>query len=488
MSLKNFKNYLLIGLILTSVIQVGILWDFNFHGLPFNFLKAFKVSSNIVPSNVKKMESELFNPKRIIVSTGAYQSNWVVTKDGDTQEIYKALWNDAEIYIGKLIAGEGIENYSMVDNKWSDIVTSKSISIEFDTPLSQDLVGYFLSSKVKNESGPDFVKLVISPWENESYNVNTIYLLDSNNHVYKYNIALGKNNLRLEDYDSDIEKLNKMQSQQVIRNYMVFSESKLRMPFTIRPDMLVSAYGNKYDKLNQISVSIPDNFHITQDTKLSDIESRFSSIIGSDGDSYDIFTDTNSTVILKNLDNLYRLYSNGILEYKKTGKLVNERGSKVQAYKNAMQFIGKVGLIPSNVQVYLSNVEEGKDSYKFTFNYKVSDIPLYFNVNLNNKSTEKVNNAIVIESNSNSTLSCWWVLRNVDVLKDKKNQYNVNSSDILDTTFTQYTDLKQSKDFSIDDIQIGYLLSDIGTGTRVDPKGIVIAGNKKMYDVKLPVK
>lgn len=488
MNLKNFKNYLLIGLILTSVIQVGILWDINFHGLPFNFIKVFKASTYTVTTNIEKIQNDLFNPKRIIVSTGAYQSNWVVSKDGDTQDIYKALWDDAKIYIEKLVTGDGIENTSMVDNKWSDIVTSKSISIEFDTPLSQDVAGYFLHAKVKNESGPDFVKLVISPWENESYSVNTIYLLDSNNRVYKYNIALGQKNLRVEFYEAAIEKLEKMQNQQIIRNYMVFSESKLKMSFTIRPDMLVSAYGNKYDKLNQINVSIPDSFKVTQDTRLNDIESRFSSIIGSEGDSYDIFTDTNSTVILKNMDNLYRLYSNGVLEYKKTGKFINEKGSKIQAFKNTMSFIGRVGLVPSNVQVYLSNVEEGKDSYKFTFDYKVSNLPLYFNVNLNSKSNEKVNNAIVIESNGNSALSCWWIVRNVDVLKDKKNQYNVNSSDILDSTFAKYPDLKQNKDISINDIQIGYMVPDIGTGARIDPTGIVIEGNNNKYDVKLPVK
>lgn len=488
MSLKSFKKYLLIVLILTSVIQVGILWDFSSHGFPFNFFTAIKGVTATVSPNVEKMQNELFSPKRIIVSTGAYQSNWIVAKDGDTQDIYKALWDDAKIYIRKLVSGEGISNSSMVDNKWSEIVTSKSISIEFDTPLSQDMVGYFLSTKAKNESGPEIVKLVISPWENESYNVNTIYLLDKNNHVYKYNIALDQKNLRVDFYEAAIEKLTKMQDQQVIRNYMVFSESKLRMPFTIRPDMLISAYGNKYDKLNQIGVSIPDSFKVTQDTRLNDIESRFSGIIGSEGDSYDIFTDTNGTVILKNQDNLYRLYSNGILEYKKTGKLVNEKGSKVQAFKNAMAFIGRVGLIPSNVQVYLTNIEEDKESYKFTFDYRVSNIPLYFNVNLNNKSNEKVNDAIVIESNANSTLSCWWVVRNVDVLKDKKNQYNVNSSDILDSTFSQYPDIKQNKDFSIDDIQTGYIVSDNGTGTRIDPRGIVVEGNNSMYNVKLPVK
>lgn len=480
MGLVRFKKYILIGLILTSVVQVGILWDFNFHGFPFNFIRAFQTSGKSVTA------ADFFSPKRIIVSSG--QSKWVVNNDSDTKDIYNSLWSDAVIYMEKLVSREDLESVSLADEDWSDIVMRKSISIEFDTPLSRDLIGYFTGTKVKNESGSQFVKLVISPWDSENYSTNRIYLLDNNNRAYKYDVEVSTKNLKKEFYDTVIEKLKKLQDDQIIRNYMVFSESKLKQSFEIRPDMLVSVSGNKYDKLGQINVSIPENFHITQGTKLTDIENIVGSFLGSEKDSFDILRDQKGTVVLKNYDNLYRIYSNGVLEYKKTANIVNEKGSKVAALENALSFIKNTHLIQNDVQVYLSKVEESKESYKFTFNYKVSNVPVFFDIDNSSNNSERITNAIVIESNADSTLSCRWVLRDIEVLKDKKIQYNVNFFDILDSAFVQYPDMKQNKDFSIQDVLVGYKLTDNGVATKMDPLGLVMDSGNNIYSVKLAVK
>jgi len=486
MNREKLKKFLLIGLIMSSIMQVGILWDFSTHGLPSYFFRAFQDRVAPVSASIKKMKAELFSPKRIIVSTGA--SNWIVSKEGDTQDVYKALWDDAKDYISKIIAGEDIENVTMPDEKWSDIVLLKSIGIELDTPLSQDMIGYFLDSKVKNSSGAVFVKFVIAPWDSVNYNSTTVYLLDSNMHVYKYSLAMSQKNLKREFYDAELEKLNKLQDQEAIRNYMVFSESKIKLSYPIRQDMLVSAYGDKYDKLGQIDVTIPENFHIAPGSKLLDVESKLGGILGRDGDSYDIFTDAMGTVTMKNLNNQYRVYTDGVLEYKKTGNLTGDKGSKEQAFKNAMSFVEKLGLIPDNVQVYLSGIEETRDRFKFKFDYKAANVPIYFDIGLDGKNGDKIQNAIIIESNNDDALSCYWVVRNIELVKDKKKQYNVNFSDTLDKTFVEYPNIKQVKDFSIQDVLVGYRLTGENVGLKIEPMGLVMGGNNSIYSVKLPVK
>jgi len=486
MNLNKLKNFLLISLILTCIIQVGILWDFNAHGFPFNFVRAFRESMASVPESVKKMQTELFTPKRIIVSTGAYQSNWIINKEGESQSIFKDLWEDTKIYLKNIITDENIVSSKASDEKWSEIVQKKSISIEFDTPMSQDMIGYFIGKKVKSNIGAAIVKIVIAPWDSDSYNSNVIYLLDSNSRVYKYIISMSDKSLKREYYDAKIDDLSKQQQQGNIRNYMIFSESKIKVSYPIRQDMLVSVYGSKYDKIGQLNVSIPDNFKVTQGAKLFDIEKKFEGILGSDKDSYDIFTDTKGTVTLKNLENIYRIYTNGILEYKKTGSISGEKGTKDQAFINSMAFVEKIGLVPDNVQVYLSGIEEMRDRYRFTFDYKVANLPIYFDVGLPGKNDDRILNSIVIESNDSGTLSCWWIVRNIEPLKDKK-QYNVNFSDILDSTFEQYPNIKQLKDFSIQDVLTGFRLTGDGTGSRIEPQGMVIGGNNSIYSVKLKV-
>jgi hypothetical protein len=488
MNLNRLKNTLLITLILTCVIQVGILWDFNAHGLPFNFFKAFQNWKVSASAPVKKMQAELFTPKRIIVSTGAYQSNWIINKEGDSQSAFKELWEDAKIYIGNIIADENIESSKVIDEKWSDIVQRKSISIEFDTPMSQDMIGYFISKKVKNNSGAAIVKLVIAPWDSDnSYNSTVVYSLDSNSRVYKYTISMSDKNLKRGYYDSKIEELTKQQEQGTIRNYMVFSETKNKVSYPIRQDMMVSLYGSKYDKLGLINVTIPDNYKVTQGESLLDVEKKFEDILGKDQYSYDLFTDTNGTVTMKNQENIYRLYTNGILEYKRTGSIPGEKGAKDQAFINSMAFVEKLGLVPGNVQVYLSGIEELRDRYRFTFDYKIANLPIYFDVGLPGKSEDRITNSIVIESSSTDTLSCWWIIRDIEPQKDKK-QYNVNFVDVLDSAFEQNANIKQLKDFSVQDVLTGYRLTGDGTGSKIEPQGLIIGGNNSIYSVKLKIR
>lgn len=485
MNLNKLKNVLLITLISTCVIQVGILWDFNAHGLPFNFYKAFLSWKGSTPASVKKMQAELFTPKRIIVSTGAYQSNWIINKEGDFQSTFKELWEDAKIYIGNIVADENVESSKATDEKWSDIVQRKSISIELDTPLTQDMIGYFTSKKVKSNSGAAIVKLVIAPWDSDNgYNSTVVYLLDSNSRVYKYIISMSDKNLKREYYDSKIEELTKQQDQGTIRNYMVFSETKNKVSYPIRQDMMVSLYGSKYDKLGLINVTIPDNYKVTQGESLLDAEKKFEGILGKDQYSYDLFTDTNGTVTMKNQENIYRLYTNGILEYKRTGNISGEKGAKDQAFINSMAFVEKLGLVPGNVQVYLSGIEELRDRYRFTFDYKIANLPIYFDVGLPGKNEDKITNSIVIESNSTDTLACWWIVRDIEPLKDKK-QYNVNFVDVLDSAFEQNPNIKQLKDFSVQDVLTGYRLTGDGTGSKLEPQGLIIGGNDSIYGVKL---
>ncbi len=77
---ERLKTVLIFVLIITGLLQVGILWSYQNQGTPFSFLSAL-FSKDIQVSN-ETIREKLFVPDKLVVSNGE-NDYWIIPENHD---------------------------------------------------------------------------------------------------------------------------------------------------------------------------------------------------------------------------------------------------------------------------------------------------------------------------------------------------------------------------------------------------------------------
>ncbi|MDP4095058.1 MAG: two-component system activity regulator YycH, partial [Bacillota bacterium] len=138
---ERLKSFILLILLLTSIIQVGILWSYQNHGFPISFFSGIFGGQN---SPTAASSEEFFKPFRFTVSDGD-GSYWMMYPKDST---YTKVWQDIKNnYLPKLFSGsraeQSSEQYSEED--WGNLVKKKSFFLDFNTDIKADLLSAFLN-------------------------------------------------------------------------------------------------------------------------------------------------------------------------------------------------------------------------------------------------------------------------------------------------------------------------------------------------------
>jgi hypothetical protein len=186
-----------------------------------------------------------------------------------------------------------------------------------------------------------------------------------------------------------------------------------------------------------------------------------SKILGSDKDNYDRSIDPDGTIELKTLINIYKIHTDGFLEYKYLPSQANtDKGNLEDAFKNAFAFVNGMKIFNDNenTTLYLSGYKEFGDSYQFKFDFITSsnsdDIPIYINYNYRNDTSETLNlgNAIVVTANSKNVLNCKALIKTFKPTGVFK-QYGIG---LPDATYLNGITLLTNDDKVEKDISISY--------------------------------
>ncbi|NLD46857.1 MAG: hypothetical protein GX660_06610, partial [Clostridiaceae bacterium] len=237
------KLFVLIVLVLTSFIQVGILYQNQ--GLPFNFLwGVFNRSTKDINYDI----SNYLKPYKVIVSD-AYMSHWVIDEN---DENYEQIWEDARYYIQKILSNKVIKQEAFSD--WGQVAIKESVIFDFKTKLSTDLLSEF----VKTNTSADFqmegiYKMAIVPNDEINNNV-TVFLYDKNT-VRKYVLPFNAKGLGRDHYDAIIYSLQKDKS---LMSYYLIKETVSNLE-NIRQDVLVVTGSNIYREFDKIYCKVPND-------------------------------------------------------------------------------------------------------------------------------------------------------------------------------------------------------------------------------------
>ena len=392
---ERIKTILIYILLVSGLLQVGILWSYQNQRAPISFLE--RLFSNDIQISNEAVRKILFIPDRIIVSDGEYSnSHWIITEGN---EYYNSFWNEAAAGLLKIADGK-VKLTASAEN-WDNIVEKRGFLVDFRYSIEPELLGWFLGTGDPANDMPEFSKLMIKR-DIINDDIGTFYIYGNNGIVY------ASNPIRYEKAGNLTNIVNKLyeDASQLNRRYYSFAGSNIQKKED-EPDVLYTAVSPRYWSYPVISADPPE---------MSDIKDSLDDIIlGSDAARYNKYTYNENVIQFTYGSNIYRYYPDGYLTYRYLGSAEqNSRSRAYEALMNAYQFVvRKNELYDSQADITLTSVEKKAGGiYKFGFDYRIDGMPVKIDYDMKDGNGDRLQHAISIVADSKRVLECDWFIRN----------------------------------------------------------------------------
>lgn len=478
---EKFKLYILIVLVITSFIQVGILLSYQNEGLPTNFLW------NIFASNQKKVSIDLddyVKPYRITATEGYDEAHFIISEN---HTYYDKLWNEAAYYIASVFEDKNIEDKQIFSEEhWGEVVVKKSFIYEFKTKIGTSILASLLNVQDVSSQGFDGIyKVAILPRVDSNNNIG-LYIYDGVK-TYSFVLKYKPKGLSRDDYSN---MLMALEGNTDSIGYVVMRElmGKDRTPYSIKPDVLIP-YGSTLEEFDDIECMVPEDIKNLHPTNNNDLENISNKILGRDKERLTGVIESDNSIVFRNPSKMYKINSDGLLEYKYLYQFdKSDKGKEIEALETALKFIGGKANLVKGADIYLSGIKDNEGGYyTFTFDYKVNQRPVSFiNYPVNSAKDSSLNNAITITANKKKVISCYWILKEFLVGRDKL-KIMTYPLDLLEDTFVKYDYLNFSN-FSVKDVSISYEAKYGTKGEKLMPVWLIESIDGKFYVVEMKKK
>ncbi len=392
---ERIKTIFIYILLVSGLLQVGILWSYQNQGAPISFLE--RLFSNDIQISNEAVREDLFMPDRIIVSDGEYSnSHWLIT---ETNEYYNDFWNEAVAGLTKI--ADGKVRLTASAEIWDKIVEKRGFLIDFRYPVEPELLGWFLGTGDPANDMPEFTKIMIKR-DIINGDIGTFYIYGEDGAVYtsnpiRYEKAVNLTNAINRLYEN-VDQLN--------RRYYSFAGSNIQKKED-EPDVLYAAVSPRYWSYPVISADPPEMTEIRDELDYI--------ILGSDAARYNKYIYNENVIQFTYGSNIYRYYPDGYLTYRYLGSAEQDSRSRAhEALMNAYQFIArKKELYDSQANITLTSVEKKAGGiYKFGFDYKIEGMLVKIDYDMKDGNGNKLQHAISIVADSKRVLECDWLFRN----------------------------------------------------------------------------
>jgi hypothetical protein len=272
--------------------------------------------------------------------------------------------------------------------------------------------------------------------------------------------------------------------------YVVMRElmGRDKTPYSIKPDVLIP-YGSTLEEFDDIECMVPEDIKNLHPTKQNDLEDIATKLLGSDKERLTGVVETDNTIVFRNPSKTYKIHSDGLLEYKYLYQFdKSDKGKDLEALETALKFIGGKADLIKGADIYLSGIKDNEDEYyTFTFDYKVNQRSVSFiNYPVNSGKDSSLNNAITITANKKKVISCYWILKEFIIGRDKL-KIRTYPLDLLEDTFIKYDYLNFSN-FSVKDVSISYEAKYGTNNERLRPVWLIETIDGKFFIVEMKKK
>lgn len=472
---ERVKNIILVVLIITSLIQVGILLTKQSNGFPTNILAAvFGRPNHPDMADDKVVRGKLFVPFRIMaVSSDGLGTDWML---GPQEELATTLWDSAKALLQRASASKPDD--ALPVSEWGEITTKKGFLVHFGYTLPPELSLWFLSvSDPSSKSFPAMQKAMIVPAEKDGA-VHEVYIFNAQG-VHRYEMRQPLDGFTTEAVSKVFSQLKESRYDR----YRVTTFKELNMDETFAsadPDVPLIEIKPRTRKYSRISQNIPALISAHRPEELKNV------VLGSERDNYQTKEFEDNTIQFNNTDNIYRIYANGLLEYDYLPQNLNssDRGQLDAALKKAYAMVQRIlPLMEHQPELYLADVGTKESGYyEFAFDYRVSGFPVFTEVPSAGKDARPVSHAVVLKASEKRIFSCRWLLRSI-ALTGNEEAYNAEVFESLPDT----GDTQDYEKLAIRDISVGYVVDGKLEG-ELDPMQVIRFAdpNQPIYKIVMP--
>jgi len=445
--------------VLKERLKTICLWSYQNQGTPIRLL--FGLFRRNIQISDEVVRERLFVPDRLILSDGD-KVYWVVPKGS---EHYGPLWNEAFQGLRKILSGSA--DLKKTSEDWGSVSQRRGYMIDFGYALNPELVSWFLGIGDIPPDVPDIRKVMVrSDIVDES--MKTYYIYGSDNSVF---ISGPIRSDKVQNLDPIIKTFKKEEAK--YRQYVSFIGSKIDKVTGADPDVLYVVTGDpKYWSYYDFTAKAP--VRAENDEVLANI------LLGAaEMDRYNRSTDAAGTRQFNYSSNIYRYHQDGYLSYRYLGNSDSTgKGDIGAALPNAYKFVARISElndIPG--EIVLTSVKEIKQGiYEVTFDYRLSGMPVRFDVKARDGKEGNLSNAITIQVSSKRVLKCDWLLK--DLIQGTKGNYNDRLMDLLDNIGLKFSEL------SIQELYSGYLIDNVEDQT-INPMLLIRMKDQRLINTRM---
>ncbi len=462
---ERIKTRILIILIVASVIQLGIHWNMQTQGLPFHFVsKIFTGNGRTANLDVDSLRNQYFMPKTIMVSVST--SHWRID-ERDPQ--FKKIWEDIRDNYLPLIVKQRPDKV-LPKEEWASITGARCIRIDFDATWPSNIIYWLSEAKPGDIKSFEGIKsIAITPQLDVNETVNTLFIYDENQ-IYQYQVNI-KNEFVPKRYYSNLADEISSKNKPTLR--LLASVSN----FTSEKDIFVSLNDGKGSAFSTISAAIPNEIILNR-TNMENDNIQDNILLDKKESLSANYTEPSKYVQFTDTENLYKLYNNGILEYKFIPSIFSNQDDISVAFKHAITFIEQRRHLAGEANIFLTSIDKESNYLKMEFDYKLEGVPIYFAENQDSK----ISAPITIKANAERILECRWVMRDFTQI-DKPTNYSVDFPDLLNKQIVStYPEILVSDDKSFERIEPGYIfeLNELES-VLLAPSWIISTDSKNYY-------
>jgi|GEM_PF-340138 len=442
---ERLKSGILVLLAFLCMVQIGILWN-QTQGFPFNFLlEAIFADNGYNQVDVEQVKDNYFYPENIVIMADRF-SQWILN---DQHFPYHVIWNDIkENYLPEICRLKPKRIYPA--SMWSELMNLSSIRIDFPAKYPNSMLLWFTGIKTGNPTFNGIRGIIVVPQENVNITVNTLYVYDESN-VYMYHIEINED-MRPKAYYSGLA--DEMRNQTDIEPMSAIGKAFPDFADPLYEDIPIYAMDPEVTQTMQtLSSRIPDSLIL--DPESDDLESIQESVLLAQKDSLLAMRDkTENIVVFSDLENVYQLNANGVLEYKYLPpEQKTEPGDAKSAFVHALSFIELRKNLVGDADIVLKDIRQEGNAFVFTFGYRYGGMDIYLSDAENSLYLSAP--AIRIKASSDRILECRWVVREFHGNPGPR-IYSVSFIDMLDRINESYPSLLRFEKFQ--SIRMGYHL------------------------------
>ena len=451
---EKIKTVLLIVLVAASLFQIGIHWSQQGQGFPFRFLaRLFNYVDIYASVDVDSIKHQYFVPERIIVSRSPTALKWKL-RQGDPY--FNELWEDvSKNYLPEILGQK--PSKILPKEEWPQITSVRCIRFDLSTEWPSDIILWLENKNDKKSTEFKSVNsIAILPEEDVNKAVNTVYIFDGYQ-IYKYSINIKRDFLPKDEYTKLAEKLS-------YENRLEYDTLSEMAGFDSSEDIFVPVYQDSSALFPTLSIEIPESLQLNEENFENEVIAE--SLLKNQKDSLMVkYNENSGQIIFTDTENLYRLYGNGVLEYKYLPTSVVQAGEVSAAFSKALSFIELRRDLLGDVDIVLSKIISDK-YYEFHFDYEYNGVPVFY-TGLNSK--ERISSPIVIKATSERVIECVWVMRSFTE-SDTSRKYNLSFSKLLNDQIPQYhPEIMTTDDIFFERMEPGYVF---GASTKTKVQGL----------------